>query len=77
MVIATLPLAATMASVRINGEDVTIGDVTVSSYLSSHGYDLSRTAVLLNGKVVPRSSIESTRIKDGDVLEIVSFVGGG
>ena len=66
-----------MPNVKINGEETSVNDGTVSSYLSSHGYDISKTAVLLNGKVVSRANLGSTDLKDGDVLEIVSFVGGG
>ena len=34
-------------------------------------------AVEKNGQIVPKSAYESTVIKDGDSLEVVSFVGGG
>jgi sulfur carrier protein len=66
-----------MPAVRINGEETPFEGGTVSSCLASLGYDLSRTAVLLNGKVVPRKELGSRELEDGDVLEIVSFVGGG
>jgi sulfur carrier protein len=35
------------------------------------------TAVALNGAVVPRAEHETTRIADGDVVEIVTAVQGG
>ncbi len=34
-------------------------------------------AVELNGRVVFREDFKSTEVKEGDNLEIVSFVGGG
>jgi sulfur carrier protein len=34
-------------------------------------------AVERNGDVVPRAEHEATTLTDGDVLEIVHFVGGG
>ncbi|WP_400218994.1 sulfur carrier protein ThiS [Methanomethylophilus alvi] len=61
-----------------NGKDV--GDPegkSVASWLSDNGYDVPKTAVLLNGKIVPRDRMESTALKESDTIEIVSFVGGG
>ena len=63
---------------KANGEEYTVADGTVlSDRLVSQGYVLAKTAVLLNGNVVPRASLNSTTISDTDCLEIVSFVGGG
>jgi len=36
-----------------------------------------RVAVEKNGEIVPRSRYPSTRLSDGDALEIVVAVGGG
>jgi len=36
-----------------------------------------RVAVEKNGEIVPRSQYLSTRLSDGDALEIVVAVGGG
>ena len=63
---------------KANGEEFPVADGTVlSEWLVSRGYVLERTAVLLNGNVVPRASLDSTVLSDTDCLEIVSFVGGG
>ena len=63
---------------RANGEEFPVEDGTVlSDWLVSRGYVLEKTAVLLNGNVVPRASLDSTVLSDTDCLEIVSFVGGG
>ena len=63
--------------VRINSEDLNIAGKTVAEYLASTSYDLKRIAVERNGDVVPKSQYGETVLKDGDCLEIVSFVGGG
>ena len=34
-------------------------------------------AIEKNGEIVPKALYESTLLKDGDILEVVSFVGGG
>lgn len=36
-----------------------------------------RLALERNGEIVPRSQFDSTRLVDGDKLEIVGAVGGG
>lgn len=50
---------------------------SLADWLSSNGYDSKRTAVLVNGEVVPKRDYPGTALRDTDVLEIVSFVGGG
>ena len=63
---------------KVNGEEA--GDPagsTVSGWLRDHGYDPLRSAVLLNGDVVPRAEMDGKKLSDSDDIEIVSFVGGG
>lgn len=36
-----------------------------------------RVAVELNGDIVPKAQYSDTIFKDGDSVEVVSFVGGG
>ena len=63
---------------KANGEEVSVANGTkLSDWLISQGYVLEKTAVLLNGVVVPRAKIPETVISNTDCLEIVSFVGGG
>ena len=45
--------------------------------LNDNGYDPKRVAVELNLDILPKSQYESTVLKDGDSVEVVSFVGGG
>ena len=63
--------------VKINGKEIEISDVTLAEYLSGTSYDVKRIAVECNGDIVPKSQYDSVILKDGDCLEIVSFVGGG
>lgn len=66
------------AMAKVNGEFVEIcpGD-TVSSIVSRLGFTDSRIAVELNGDICPRSNHPTQEVRPGDVMEIVSFVGGG
>ena len=63
--------------VRMNGENLDVGGKSVAEYLTLAGYDLMRVAVELNGDIVPKAQYADTIFKDGDSVEVVSFVGGG
>lgn len=63
--------------VKINGEELNIIGKTVAVFLAESGYDIKRVAVELNGDILPKVQYENTILKDGDSVEIVSFVGGG
>ena len=63
--------------VKINGTQLDIAGKTVAHYLETTDYNRSRIAVERNGEIVPKSEYDSTVLQDGDVVEVVSFVGGG
>ena len=63
--------------VKINGEELNIAGKTVAEYLLATNYDPKRIAVERNGDIVPKAQYGETVLKDGDSVEIVSFVGGG
>lgn len=50
---------------------------TVAECLEEYGYDARRVAVEKNGDIVPKARYGETLLKDGDIIEIVGFVGGG
>jgi sulfur carrier protein len=41
------------------------------------GVPVAGTAVELSGEIVPQARFEATRLRQGQVLEIVRLVGGG
>ena len=63
--------------VTINGEKTSANGKTVAEYLAAAGYDPARVAVERNGDIVPKAQYSATTLADGDVVEIVRFVGGG
>ena len=63
--------------VKINGEVLDIAGKTLSEYLETTSYDPKRIAVEKNGDIVSKSQYDKTMLADGDVIEVVSFVGGG
>lgn len=64
---------------RVNGEPraVVLDDETVAGLLAALGCVPERVAVEQNGAIVRRGDRASTQIKEGDVFEIVTLVGGG
>ena len=52
-------------------------DTSVEEYLEQNRYQVKRIAVELNGDILPKYSYSDTMLKDGDRLEVVTFVGGG
>ncbi len=63
--------------VTINGEEKNCAGMTVSQYLERTAYDPMRIAVERNGDIVPKTAYADTVLQDNDVIEVVSFVGGG
>ena len=63
--------------VKVNGTELDIVGKTVAEYLSTTNYDPKRIALERNGDIVFKSQYAETVLKDGDSLEVVSFVGGG
>lgn len=63
--------------VKINGEELNAAGKTIAEYLAAANYDSKRIAVECNGDIVPKSQYGNTVLKDGDSVEVVSFVGGG
>lgn len=63
--------------VRINGVELDMAGRTLAEYLAQTTYDPKRIAVERNGGIVPKAHYGVTVLQDGDVIEVVSFVGGG
>ncbi|WP_077609640.1 sulfur carrier protein ThiS [Clostridium sp. Marseille-P2415] len=64
--------------VMVNGKEQELSEeILISELLELMGYQADRVAVEHNGRMIPRSRLSETTIKDGDTLEVVSFVGGG
>ncbi len=63
--------------IKINGQLCNMDGKTIAEYLSETDYDIRRIAVEKNGDIVPKSQYSGTLLNDGDIVEVVSFVGGG
>ncbi len=63
--------------VKINGEPLDIAGKTLAEYLASTEYNPTRIAVERNGEIVPKAKYGEMVLQEGDVIEVVNFVGGG
>ena len=63
--------------VKVNGTELDIAGKTLAEYLAASSFDPRRIAVERHGDIVFKSQYDTAVLKDGDSLEIVSFVGGG
>jgi len=62
----------------VNGEERRVEpSTTVKELLCSLGLADTLVAVERNEEVVPRAQHESTKLSEGDRVEVVHFVGGG
>lgn len=64
--------------ITLNGKPTRLNGVrTIAELLKSRDLKATLVAVEQNGTIVPRSEFDKREINEGDVLEIVHFVGGG
>jgi sulfur carrier protein len=62
----------------VNGEDRDLRDgVTVADLVDDLGLRARRIAVEVNLDILPSDDYPRRALRDGDVVEIVQFVGGG
>lgn len=64
--------------IRVNGEPRTAGgEATVADLLRELDVRPDRVAVEVNLEILNRDDFERRRLRDGDRVEILSFIGGG
>ncbi|MCZ6574646.1 MAG: sulfur carrier protein ThiS [Planctomycetota bacterium] len=64
--------------IRLNGEDAEVAaGTTIGALVDGVTKDRSRIAVERNKEIVPRTSYDQQAAEEGDVIEIVTLVGGG
>ncbi len=63
----------------VNGEriEVSNGPLTVEGLVALRGFQGTACAVEVNKALVPRRERDSRELREGDIVEIVTLVGGG
>ena len=65
-------------TITLNGDPFELaGPVTIAELLAQLDIDSRRVAVEHNFVVLKRATFDTTRVGEGDQVEIVNFVGGG
>ncbi len=63
---------------RVNGKDITLKETkTISDFLKESNYNPGRIVIELNGEIVSKDKYNTINLKDTDVIEVLTFVGGG
>lgn len=63
---------------KVNGKEVIIKESkTIYEYLKVNNYNLERIVIELNGEIVSKDKYNTVNLKDTDVMEVLTFVGGG
>jgi thiamine biosynthesis protein ThiS len=64
--------------ITLNGESKKIeSEVTLDRLLDLFSLPRQRVAIELNRSVIRRGEWPETGVRDGDVIEVIHFVGGG
>lgn len=72
------PRSGTALQILVNGEPhAAASTTTVADLLGQLGIRSDRVAVEINLEIVDRNSFESRILKEGDRVEVISFIGGG
>lgn len=64
-------------TITLNGESRRTSAETIAALVRELELDPAKVAVERNREIVPRSTLSEAALTDGDVLEVVHFVGGG
>ena len=64
-------------TITLNGESRQTHAATIAELVRELDLDPAKVAVECNREIAPRSTLDAAPVAEGDVLEIVHFVGGG
>ena len=63
---------------KVNGKDIILKEAkTLADFLKDNNYNLQRIVIELNGEIVSKDKYNAVNLKDTDVMEVLTFVGGG
>jgi sulfur carrier protein len=71
-------LPTVMINVILNGEKIQVPEnLSLRDCVTHLGLPAETIAIEYNREIIKRKDWGSTEVKDGDIIEIVHFVGGG
>ncbi len=63
--------------IKINGELLNNDELFLKDYLKENNYQIQKIAIECNGEIITKAQYSTFVLHSGDVVEIVSLVGGG
>jgi thiamine biosynthesis protein ThiS len=67
-----------MITVSINGEEKQVkAGRPLGDFLREQEYNMRVNVIGLNDVIIPKSKIDLTQLKDGDVIDVLNLVNGG
>lgn len=63
--------------VRVNGTDERLQECTIEALVERKGLVATSLVVECNGRIVKQADWSQVMLEQGDVLELLNFVGGG
>ena len=63
--------------ISLNGKTITTGKTTLADLIQETGFDTRALIAEHNLHVISQKDWDSTALKEGDQVELLSFVGGG
>ena len=67
----------TTLRLTVNGQHMAVNAASLSALLRRLELDDSAVVAEVNGAITARENFSQTLLRDGDVIELVRFVGGG
>ena len=63
---------------KVNGINIILKEQkTLTEFLNENNYNINRIVIELNGAIVSKDKYNTVNLKDTDVMEVLTFVGGG
>lgn len=67
-----------MAEIMFNGKKICVEDNTdIEGFIINNKYKPEHVVVELNEEIIPKESYKKITLKANDILEVLSFMGGG
>ena len=67
-----------MAELMFNGKKICVEDNTdIEDFIINNKYKPEHVVVELNEEIIPKESYKKITLKANDILEVLSFMGGG
>ena len=66
-----------MKKITVNGKEIDFNGNTLKDLIQNYNLKPEMIAVERNREIVNKDSYDSQSVMDGDIIELVRFVGGG